>query len=127
MPTIDLGFKFPEMRPLRVTPMLWTINGCGFGLYGSRGRDEETGTLDLGMVVLRRAQAMADPAARRSELEKAEKMVCFQLNRLTGEPAMRDRAVALIEKSVALDPSNSPGLENAAHLLRTAAFTERGF
>ncbi|MEM6470464.1 MAG: hypothetical protein AAF802_12985, partial [Planctomycetota bacterium] len=44
MSEIDLQERFPEMRPVKSAPGLWTINGCGTSLYGSRDRDPETGT-----------------------------------------------------------------------------------
>jgi hypothetical protein len=36
--------KFHDMRPLRSAPPLMRLNGCGFGLYGSRDFDQDTGT-----------------------------------------------------------------------------------
>jgi phosphoserine phosphatase len=41
---IDLEKHFPQMRPVRGTPALSTINGCGFSLYGHRDHDPITGT-----------------------------------------------------------------------------------
>ena len=35
---------FPEMRPVRSTPSLSTVNGIGAGLYGARDHDPQTGT-----------------------------------------------------------------------------------
>ncbi len=36
--------KFPDLRPLRSEPPLMSAAGCGFGLYGSRGFDPDTGS-----------------------------------------------------------------------------------
>ncbi len=36
--------KFPDLRPLRSAPPLMRAAGCGFGLYGSRGFDADTGS-----------------------------------------------------------------------------------
>src|SRR5437764_3527415 len=36
--------KFHDLRPLRSAPPLMRFNGCGFGLYGSRGFDADTGS-----------------------------------------------------------------------------------
>ncbi len=44
MPDIDLRERFPDMTPLKGSPTLFRVNGCGIGLYGSRDRDAETGT-----------------------------------------------------------------------------------
>src|SRR5262245_10572831 len=32
------------MRPIKSAPSLFTMNGCGFGLYGARDHDHETNT-----------------------------------------------------------------------------------
>src|SRR6266850_1174348 len=40
----SLRLKFPELRPIKRTPVLYRINGIGFGLYGKRDFDEETRT-----------------------------------------------------------------------------------
>ena len=39
-----LSDKFPGLVPISSPPTLFTINGVGTGLYGSRDHDEETGT-----------------------------------------------------------------------------------
>jgi hypothetical protein len=39
-----LNVRFPDMTPVRRQPSLFTINGCGTGLYGARDKDPETGT-----------------------------------------------------------------------------------
>lgn len=44
MSDVDLKERFPEMRPLRTVPSLFTLNGCGCCIYGARDHDEETGT-----------------------------------------------------------------------------------
>lgn len=44
MSEIDLATKFPELRPIDKAPTLFTANGCGMMLRGSRDFDEETGT-----------------------------------------------------------------------------------
>ncbi|MEM1083303.1 MAG: hypothetical protein AAGI48_04215 [Verrucomicrobiota bacterium] len=41
---VDLREKFPRMKPVSSAPSLFTINGCGLGMYGSRDVDQETGT-----------------------------------------------------------------------------------
>ena len=41
---IDPKVKFPNMRPLKSPPTLFTFNGCGLGMYGRRAFDQETGT-----------------------------------------------------------------------------------
>lgn len=38
----DFEEKFPDLRPVRSAPPLMRLNGCGFGLYGSRGFDADT-------------------------------------------------------------------------------------
>ncbi|HZY90524.1 MAG TPA: hypothetical protein VFE78_37220 [Gemmataceae bacterium] len=40
----DFEEKFPDMRPLRSAPPLMRAAGCGFGLYGTRGFDPDTGS-----------------------------------------------------------------------------------
>ena len=42
-PEINLKERFPNMRPVKNTPALTTINGFGFGVYGRRDADAETG------------------------------------------------------------------------------------
>ncbi|MHC4180410.1 MAG: tetratricopeptide repeat protein, partial [Planctomycetota bacterium] len=44
MVEIDLGQKFPEMRPIGSLPILGTVFGFGFSLHGERDHDEETQT-----------------------------------------------------------------------------------
>ncbi len=44
MATLDLSTKFPQMKPMKGTPTLFRVNGCGVGLYGHRDDDAETGT-----------------------------------------------------------------------------------
>jgi hypothetical protein len=41
---INLSEKFPDLQPIKSTPSLFTANGCGFAMSGSRDHDEETGT-----------------------------------------------------------------------------------
>jgi hypothetical protein len=36
--------KYPEMRPVRSAPWLFTVHGIGAGLYNERDRDPATGT-----------------------------------------------------------------------------------
>lgn len=40
----DLSMRFPDVDPRRQSPILFRINGFGFGLYGRRSHDPETGT-----------------------------------------------------------------------------------
>ena len=40
----SLRLKFPELRPIKRTPVLYRINGIGFGLYGKRDFDDQTRT-----------------------------------------------------------------------------------
>ena len=40
----QLEIRFPEMKPVRRQPALFTVNGIGTGMYGARGKDAETGT-----------------------------------------------------------------------------------
>jgi tetratricopeptide (TPR) repeat protein len=40
----DLSQRFPNLRPIRKTPSLQTVNGIGCALYGRRDEDPETGT-----------------------------------------------------------------------------------
>ena len=40
----DFEEKFPDLRPLRSAPPLMSVIGCGFGLYGSRGFDPDSGS-----------------------------------------------------------------------------------
>ncbi|MEE8106380.1 MAG: hypothetical protein V3T86_12665 [Planctomycetota bacterium] len=44
MAEIDLGERFPDMQPVSSPPGLGRLNGFGFGMYGKRDRDDETGT-----------------------------------------------------------------------------------
>jgi predicted negative regulator of RcsB-dependent stress response len=44
MSPIDLNAKFPELRPIRSVPRLWSVNGCGLLFHGRRDSDEETGS-----------------------------------------------------------------------------------
>ncbi len=44
MSPIDLNAKFPELRPIRSVPSLWSVNGCGLFFYGRRDDDLETGS-----------------------------------------------------------------------------------
>jgi tetratricopeptide (TPR) repeat protein len=44
MSDFDLESKFPDLRPIRSAPSLFSVNGCGLNVYGSRDFDEETGT-----------------------------------------------------------------------------------
>ncbi len=39
-----LELRFPDMRPIRQHPVLFTVNGIGTAMYGARGQDMETGT-----------------------------------------------------------------------------------
>lgn len=41
---IDLKRRFPLMRDLKGVPALFTLNGCGFSLYGRRDFDQQTHT-----------------------------------------------------------------------------------
>jgi hypothetical protein len=41
---INLEEKFPDLQPIRSAPSLFTINGCGLMLYGSRDYDADTET-----------------------------------------------------------------------------------
>lgn len=41
---IDLQEKFPDLQPIRSAPSLFTVNGCGLMLYGSRDLDHDTQT-----------------------------------------------------------------------------------
>src|SRR5437016_13497190 len=43
-PPEELRRKFPELRPLKRTPWLGTVNGFGFSLFGKRDEDEGTRT-----------------------------------------------------------------------------------
>jgi len=40
----QLSAKFPEMKPVKGSPTLFTLNGCGLSIYGKRNFDAETGT-----------------------------------------------------------------------------------
>ena len=40
----ELSERFPDMVPIQSVPTMFTINGFGTGLYGSRNRDAESGT-----------------------------------------------------------------------------------
>lgn len=40
----DLQKKFPNLRPIKNSPTLSTVNGLGCGVYGGRDHDRETGT-----------------------------------------------------------------------------------
>ena len=42
MSNFDLRDKFPDLEPVTSAPSQWTVNGCGFMLYGSRDYDRET-------------------------------------------------------------------------------------
>ena len=42
--SIDLRERFPDLEPIDSLPRIWNILGFGFGLYGHRGLDPETGT-----------------------------------------------------------------------------------
>jgi tetratricopeptide (TPR) repeat protein len=44
MSDFNLSEKFPNLRPIKRPPDLSTVNGCGFGIYGARDHDSETGT-----------------------------------------------------------------------------------
>src|SRR5437899_1421093 len=44
MSDIDLESKFPNMRPVRSAPSLFTVNGIGLTVSGSRDFDDETST-----------------------------------------------------------------------------------
>ncbi|MBL8799787.1 MAG: hypothetical protein JNM56_38250, partial [Planctomycetia bacterium] len=44
MSEFDWSEKFPEMQPIRSAPSMFTMNGIGTSIYGSRDYDEETGT-----------------------------------------------------------------------------------
>jgi hypothetical protein len=39
---IDLSERFPDLRPIRSVPSLFTVNGIGLTIYGARDRDAET-------------------------------------------------------------------------------------
>lgn len=39
---IDLSARFPDMTPVSGFPPLFTLNGCGVGIYGARDHDPET-------------------------------------------------------------------------------------
>src|SRR5688500_16128436 len=41
-PSINLSERFPQLRPIESAPSLFTLNGVGFGIYGSRDHDPET-------------------------------------------------------------------------------------
>ena len=41
---INLSHRFPDLKPVSSSPTLFSINGIGFGLNGSRDRDEQTQT-----------------------------------------------------------------------------------
>lgn len=43
-PAADLRRKFPKMKLTKGAPTLFTLNGCGLGMYGRRNFDDETGT-----------------------------------------------------------------------------------
>lgn len=40
----ELKSRFPNLRPINGAPVLFRFNGCGFSVYGTRDRDEQTGT-----------------------------------------------------------------------------------
>lgn len=40
----ELARKFPEMKPVKGSPLLFTLNGFGLSMYGQRNSDPETGT-----------------------------------------------------------------------------------
>lgn len=44
MSNFDMQSKFPSLTPMRSTPTLFTINGCGFTMSGARNFDSQTGT-----------------------------------------------------------------------------------
>ena len=44
MSDFDLEHKFPDLKPIRTSPSLFTINGFGLSVYGARDHDEETNT-----------------------------------------------------------------------------------
>ncbi len=44
MSEINLSDRFPDLKPIRKTPTLGTINGIGLTINGSRDHDPETGT-----------------------------------------------------------------------------------
>jgi len=41
---IDLQERFPDLKPIKRPPSLGRLNGFGFGMYGHRDDDPETGT-----------------------------------------------------------------------------------
>jgi len=41
---IDLAERFPNLRPMRGAPSMFTVNGIGLTIYGARDRDAETGS-----------------------------------------------------------------------------------
>jgi len=44
MAEIDLKERFPDMRPIRSAPGLFTLNGVGLTMAGARDHDQDTGT-----------------------------------------------------------------------------------
>lgn len=42
--TIDIFQRFPKMKPVKSAPILFTLNGCGLSVYGTRDNDALTGT-----------------------------------------------------------------------------------
>lgn len=44
MSEVDLKTRFPQMTPMKGTPPMFRINGCGPALYGRRDYDRETET-----------------------------------------------------------------------------------
>ena len=38
----ELRERFPDLQPVNDAPSLFTVNGCGFGVYGKRDYDKET-------------------------------------------------------------------------------------
>ena len=41
---IDLSERFPDLMPISSAPSMFTFNGCGVSVYGSRDYDDLTGT-----------------------------------------------------------------------------------
>jgi len=44
MAEIDLKERFPDLEPGRTPAVLYRVNGIGFGMFGSRDEDRDTGT-----------------------------------------------------------------------------------
>ena len=44
MTEVDLTDRFPDLKPIKSAPSMFSVNGFGLSTYGARDNDAETGT-----------------------------------------------------------------------------------